>query len=75
MTIVIYPKATVVVGVVMMEDVVADPSSLFIAVLQTGVVLNLPNQNFRAFALHATELHRVIEKKDHSRKKCFKVHQ
>ena len=47
---VIYPKATVVVFVAPVEDaVVADTSSLYIAILQNSVGLNLHNRNSGTF--------------------------
>jgi hypothetical protein len=53
---VIYPKATVVVGVAMVEDVAADLSLLFTAVHPTGVVQNHPNRNSSSsLVFHATD--------------------
>ena len=47
-------EETAVVFVAVVEDAVAHPSSLLIAVLQTDVaLLKLPNPNNRAFLLHA----------------------
>ncbi len=67
----IYPKATVVVGVAMMEDVAADLSLLFTAVHPTGVVQNHPNRNSgSSLVLHATELDRICYPTEIIRNNC-----
>ena len=67
----IYPKATVVVGVAMVEDVAADLSLLFTAVHQTAVVHNNPNRNSSSsLVLHATELDRICYPTEIIRNNC-----
>jgi hypothetical protein len=62
---VIYPKATVVVGVAMVEDVAADLSLLFTA------VQNHPNRNSSSsLVLHATELDRICYPTEIIRNNC-----
>ena len=67
----IYPKATVVVGVAMVEDVAADLSLLFTAVHPTGVVQNHPNRNSSSsLVFHATELGRICYPTEIIRNNC-----
>ena len=67
----VHPKATVVVGVAMVEDVAADLSLLFTAVHPTGVVQNHPNRNSSSsLVLHATELDRICYPTEIIRNNC-----
>jgi hypothetical protein len=66
-----HPKATVVVGVAMVEDVAADLSLLFTAVHPTGVEQNHPNRSSSSsLVFHATELDRICYPTEIIRNNC-----